>query len=234
MQNDLLININGYVLSLLEKILNANVEIKGIENIPLSNPKIFVAGDFSSGSLDVIHSVADGKEVAELIDTTLVGIKRREKFLKIEEASDNGESGRFRNHDQQFTTESETIEVENRVDSDNEVDLGFRGTQVNDHATRCYFCHYKFEIDHEKCIHCNWCIDVTPRNCIKKIAKSDYTEDGIIEKAYETKNDEEASFIWIDTKNCIRCGKCLRTCPTRAISMRKTTLVKEPVVIESK
>ena len=33
MQNDLLININGYVLSLLEKILNANVEIKGIENI---------------------------------------------------------------------------------------------------------------------------------------------------------------------------------------------------------
>ena len=64
--------------------------------------------------------------------------------------------------------------------------------------------------------------------------KFDYTEDGVIEKAYETKNDEDASFIWIDTKNCIRCGKCLRTCPTRAISMIKTTLVKEPVVIESK
>ncbi len=213
-------------------ILPTGVEVTG--KFTTNNPKIFVAGDFSSGSLDVIHSVADGKEVAELIDTTLVGIKRREKFLKIEEASDNGESGRFRNHDQQFTTESETIEVENRVDSDNEVDLGFRGTQVNDHATRCYFCHYKFEIDHEKCIHCNWCIDVTPRNCIKKIEKFDYTEDGVIEKAYETKNDEDASFIWIDTKNCIRCGKCLRTCPTRAISMRKTTLVKEPVVIESK
>ena len=47
MQNDLLININGYVLSLLEKILNANVEIKGVENIPLSNPKIFVANHFT-------------------------------------------------------------------------------------------------------------------------------------------------------------------------------------------
>ena len=47
MQNDLFININGYVLSLLEKILNANVEIKGIENIPLSNPKIFVANHFT-------------------------------------------------------------------------------------------------------------------------------------------------------------------------------------------
>ena len=47
MQNDLLININGYVLSLLEKILDANVEIKGIENLPLSNPKIFVANHFT-------------------------------------------------------------------------------------------------------------------------------------------------------------------------------------------
>ena len=33
-KNDLLINTNGYVLSLLHKILDANVEIKGIENIP--------------------------------------------------------------------------------------------------------------------------------------------------------------------------------------------------------
>ena len=47
MNNDLLININGYVLNLLEKILDANVQIKGIENIPLSNPKIFVANHFT-------------------------------------------------------------------------------------------------------------------------------------------------------------------------------------------
>lgn len=47
MHNDLLININGYVLSLLEKILDANIEVKGIENIPLSNPKMFVANHFT-------------------------------------------------------------------------------------------------------------------------------------------------------------------------------------------
>lgn len=47
MHNDLLININGYVLGLLEKILDANVEVKGIENLPLSNPKIFVANHFT-------------------------------------------------------------------------------------------------------------------------------------------------------------------------------------------
>ena len=46
-KNDLLININGYVLSLLEKILNANIEVKGIENIPKNNPIMFVANHFT-------------------------------------------------------------------------------------------------------------------------------------------------------------------------------------------
>ena len=43
-KSDLLINTNGYVLSLLEKILDANIEIKGIENIPIDNPKMFEIG----------------------------------------------------------------------------------------------------------------------------------------------------------------------------------------------
>lgn len=213
------------------KILPEGITTTG--RFTTTNEKVFVAGDFSSGSLDVIHSVADGKDVAEHIDEVLMGAKRRELKLKIEVASDNGETGRYRNHDAQFSIESATIPVEERVDSNKEVDLGFRGEEVNQHATRCYFCNYKFEIDHEKCIHCNWCIDVSPRNCIKKVEKFDYDENGIIEKVYETKNDEDASFIWIDTKNCIRCGKCLRTCPTRAISMRKTTLVKVPTVVDA-
>ena len=46
-KNDLLINTNGYVLSLLEKILDANVEILGVENIPKNNPKLFIANHFT-------------------------------------------------------------------------------------------------------------------------------------------------------------------------------------------
>ena len=46
-KSDLLINTNGYVLSLLEKILNANIEVKGIENIPKNNPIMFVANHFT-------------------------------------------------------------------------------------------------------------------------------------------------------------------------------------------
>ena len=46
-KNDLLINTNGYVLSLLQKILDANVEVIGVENIPKENPKMFVANHFT-------------------------------------------------------------------------------------------------------------------------------------------------------------------------------------------
>lgn len=46
-KNDLLINTNGYVLSLLQKILDANIEVIGVENIPKDNPKMFVANHFT-------------------------------------------------------------------------------------------------------------------------------------------------------------------------------------------
>jgi 1-acyl-sn-glycerol-3-phosphate acyltransferase len=47
LEKDLLIDSGGYLLKLVEKILSTNIEIKGIENIPLDNPKIFVANHFT-------------------------------------------------------------------------------------------------------------------------------------------------------------------------------------------
>ncbi|PLY08973.1 MAG: glycerol acyltransferase [Arcobacter sp.] len=47
MNKDLLINSSGVVLNIIEKILDTNIEIKGIENIPKNNPRIFVANHFT-------------------------------------------------------------------------------------------------------------------------------------------------------------------------------------------
>ncbi|WP_375723418.1 alpha/beta fold hydrolase [Arcobacter sp. KX21116] len=47
MKKDLLINSSGILLNILEKIFDANIEVKGIENIPKDNPKIFVANHFT-------------------------------------------------------------------------------------------------------------------------------------------------------------------------------------------
>lgn len=71
---DLLIDTNGYVLSLLEKILDANVEIKGIENIPKDNPRLFIANHFTrTEAMLVPYTMYNltGKKVGVIADDSL-------------------------------------------------------------------------------------------------------------------------------------------------------------------
>lgn len=188
-----------------------------------SHDKIFVSGDFNYGSQDVITAVNDGKEAAEAIDTSLMGRQRRVKHIAIEMTQVNGETGRVRDHDLQFPPHMPTLPLGDR-DGVAEVETGHELEALQVHATRCYWCQHKMEIDHDKCIHCNWCIEVTPRDCINKVSRLFYDEDGYVESALETDLNHEGTYIWIDSHECIRCGKCVRICPTNAITMRKTEL----------
>lgn len=73
-KKDLLIDTNGYILSLLEKILDANVQIKGVENIPKNNPRIFVANHFTrTEAMLVPYSMYNltGKKVGVIADDSL-------------------------------------------------------------------------------------------------------------------------------------------------------------------
>ena len=47
MKKNFLIDSSGYVLKLLQKILDTNIEIQGLHNIPKDNPRIFVANHFT-------------------------------------------------------------------------------------------------------------------------------------------------------------------------------------------
>ncbi len=182
--------------------------------------KLFVAGDFSTGPKDIISAVADAKQAAEAIDRFLAGTRRRESYLAVGVAED---TGRLRDHDLMAPSLMPVLPLNERS-ANEEVELGHDDEDTSVNAWRCYLCNYKFEIDQDACIHCDWCIKVSPRACIHKVTRLFRDEDGAPTGKIKTTSDEEATYIWIDSDQCIRCGACLRICPVDAISLRKVDI----------
>ena len=197
------------------------------EGFDTTRPDIFVAGDFATGSDNVIKAVANGKAVARHIDTYLMGQDRLRDRVSVEVIDNDGYTGRVRDHDIIPAAAMGVIPVLQRATDDNEVESGFTEDDAQVNALRCYFCHYKFEIDQDKCIHCDWCIQAAPRDCIKRLSRLYHDAEGVVEAAIEANLAREGTYIWIDSDECIRCGKCLRVCPTGAITMKKAERITE-------
>jgi formate dehydrogenase major subunit len=199
-----------------EGVVDKDVEFQGSAT---NREGLFVCGDFAFGSEAIIDAVADAKAAVDRVDEYLTGQARRSKQLDIRWVE---EIGRLRDHDLLAPPPLPVLPIDQRTDN-SEVELGYDEEDTDTHAWRCYLCNYKFEIDQDKCIHCDWCIKVSPRNCILRLSELETDERGVPVSWTEVPADDpsESTYIWIDSDQCIRCGKCLRRCPTGAITLRK-------------
>ena len=113
---------------------------------------------------------------------------------------------------------------------DAEVETGFAADTASAEASRCYLCHYKFEIIDEKCVLCDECLKVKPvEGCIVEIASLVRDDEGRITGYSRVEQGKTDSLyynrLWIDQSQCIRCGRCESVCPVNAITMQKVSLV---------
>jgi NADPH-dependent glutamate synthase beta subunit-like oxidoreductase/ferredoxin len=188
--------------------------------------KIFVAGDFATGASSLIQAIGHAKDSVRAVDQFLTGKTRLKDIAKIEDVTD---SGRIREMDAVPLQPMPTIELEKR-DLSTEVELGFDKETSVDETQRCYQCHYKYEIDSDKCIFCDWCVKAKPRpDCILKVKALKQDDEGRIIGWEIAEKQEDVNMIWINQEDCIRCGACVAACPVDAISIQKVSLVTEPV-----
>ena len=180
--------------------------------------KIFVAGDFATGAQTLIQAIAHGKDCARAVDAFLMGEVRLQDMAVVEDVT---VTGRIREMDYVERQPMPAIPVEKRG-LVAEVETGFTTPLAVDETQRCYLCHYKFEIDTDKCIYCDWCIKAKPRpDCIVKVSNLIYDNQERVVGYTRALNSETTKLIWINQADCIRCGACVDACPVDAISIQK-------------
>lgn len=186
--------------------------------------KVFAAGDFVTGSTDVISAIAGARQCARLVDEKLIGKKRRQHVVRLE---DHKTTDRPRSYDFIPRREMNTIDMGKRLENAaNEVETGYGDDQAFEESKRCYLCNLKYEIDPLVCIYCSACIDVAPKDCIKMIRNIPLSADGTYGEYEETSDWSNVVSITIDNAACIRCGQCLAVCPMDCISVTKTELIE--------
>lgn len=189
------------------------------------HPKIFAAGDFANGASSLIEAIGHAKACARAVDETLSGRPRMEDVAVIEDAIG---TRRIREMDAVPVQPMPALPINERT-PDGEVETGYDKARVTDETQRCYRCHYKYEIDSDKCIYCDWCVKAKPRpDCIVKVKELVYDTNGSIVDFVRAEGSEDTNLIYINQEDCIRCNACVEACPADCISIQKVSRETRP------
>ncbi|MBF0190319.1 MAG: FAD-dependent oxidoreductase [Magnetococcales bacterium] len=211
--------VNDFLDMRVEVGRSGNVRIA--ENGMTSVHGLFAAGDYVGGASTAIEAIGHARQIADKIDTWLVGRKRR-RVVSMEPVA---APLRQPAHDFIPRQHMPTIPLPERHQLTREVECGYNQNLASEEAKRCYLCDLRYQINVDRCIYCRACIEVAPRNCIKLVHSVEIREDGTHGPLQETKEWQKVAAIWIDNNECIRCGACFKVCPVACISITRNHFV---------
>jgi len=197
------------------------------QEIKIKNPSknIFYAGDFKLGASTLINAIGDAKKTAADVNQYLMKKSYDKSDFNI---CKNAETNRSLNQNYIPITEMRLRDISKRTFKA-EVELGFNKTESKNEASRCYLCHYKFEINNSLCVLCDECLLVRPVNeCIKEVLSKTTNSKGRVEFNKIDPGNSHGIYhgeLYIDPKVCVRCGECEKACPTGAISLTKVSKI---------
>jgi NADPH-dependent glutamate synthase beta subunit-like oxidoreductase len=198
--------------------------------------KVFAAGDFALGATTLIRAIGHAKQCARRVDRFLTGRERLRDGVVV------GRAGTSRSARPVTTGRSAAMNaipirpmpmlpVAAR-ELEAEVETGYPAATAREEASRCYLCHYKFEIIDSRCVLCDECLKVKPvPGCIVEIAGLVRDDDGRITGHLPVTAGRTDSLyynrLWIDQDKCVRCGQCEAVCPVGAITIQKVVPMVE-------
>jgi NADPH-dependent glutamate synthase beta subunit-like oxidoreductase/NAD-dependent dihydropyrimidine dehydrogenase PreA subunit len=198
-----------------------------------SQPNLFTAGDFALGATTLIQAIGHARECARKVDAWLNGVRRSPAHALAgpvfqSKLPGGRDTGRTPQMNLIPIHAMPTLPAGNRK-LDSEVETGYAADTATAEASRCYLCHYKFEIIDEKCVLCDECLNVKPvEGCIVEIASLARDDEGRITGYTRVEQGKTDSLyynrLWIDQSQCIRCGRCESVCPVNAITIQKVSL----------
>lgn len=173
-------------------------------SLQTSIPGVFAGGDVVNGAATAIEAMAHGRRAAYAIDSYVLGIPLPTKV--IEDRSVNVSKGKkledveeaeFEGHEKMPKLKMPALDVQPRVKSFEEVELGLTAAAAQAEAKRCLAC---------------GCLDVFECQLRKYSIDYDARVDGFTGAIARTPIDESAPYLVRDSGKCIVCGRCVRAC----------------------
>ena len=218
---------------LKRKVVGKDGWLSGGNSQETAQPNVFAAGDFALGATTLIQAIGHARECARKVDAWLNGVKCAPARALAgpvfqSKVPDGRDTGRTASMNLIPIHAMPALAVDKRK-FDAEVETGYAPDTASAEASRCYLCHYKFEIIDEKCVLCDECLNVKPvEGCIVEIASLARDDDGRITGYTRIEQGKTDSLyynrLWIDQSQCIRCGRCELVCPVNAITIQKVSL----------